>query len=87
MIYLLDTGPLVSAFARREAACKRWAEALLTSLPVPSVTCEPVITEAAHMLGSGDRLLETMDRGLLLFERPSEREPNNVQRSTSNAQH
>ncbi|HOC00997.1 MAG TPA: pilus assembly protein [Verrucomicrobiota bacterium] len=66
MIYLVDTGPLVSAFARRETAFKRWAEALLVTLPLPLVTCEPVVTEAAHMLGSGDRLLEAMHRGLLV---------------------
>ena len=65
MIYLLDTCALVSAFARLETAFKRWAEALLRTIRLPLATCEPVVTEAAHMLGSGDRLLEAMHRGLL----------------------
>lgn len=66
MIYLLDTCALVSAFARLETAFKRWAEALLRTLRLSLATCEPVVTEAAHMLGSGDRLREAMHRGLLV---------------------
>ena len=46
MTGLVDTGPLVSAFARRESRYKSWAERVLASLPVPLVTCEAVLTEA-----------------------------------------
>jgi len=63
---LVDTGPLVSAFARRETKFKRWAEDVLSSLTVPLVTCEAVITEACHMLGSGDRILEAVERKLIV---------------------
>jgi uncharacterized protein len=63
---LVDTGPLVSAFARRETKFKRWAEEVLSSVPVPLVTCEAVITEACHMLGSGDRILEAVERKLIV---------------------
>ena len=66
MTTLVDTGPLVSAFARRETKFKRWAEDVLSSLAVPLVTCEAVITEACHMLGSGDRILEAVERKLIV---------------------
>ncbi|MCK9590082.1 MAG: ribbon-helix-helix domain-containing protein [Terrimicrobiaceae bacterium] len=60
MTYLVDTGPLVSAFARREPKYKSWAEELLGRLPLPLVTCEAVITEASHLLGSSVRLMEAI---------------------------
>jgi uncharacterized protein len=63
---LIDTGPLVSAFARRETNFKRWAEEILSAAPLPLVTCEPVITEACHMLGSADRILEAIERKLIV---------------------
>ena len=66
MTTLVDTGPLVSAFARRETKFKRWAEDVLSSMAVPLVTCEAVITEACHMLGSGDRMLEAVERKLIV---------------------
>jgi len=66
MTWLVDTGPLVSAFARRETKFKAWAESTLASLPLPILTCEAVITEAAHLLGSSDRLLEAMERKLIV---------------------
>lgn len=66
MIYLLDTGPLVSALAREEAQFGRWAKDMLRRLPTPLYTCEPVLTEAAHFLGSGDAVLGAVADGLLL---------------------
>jgi predicted nucleic acid-binding protein len=63
---LVDTGPLVSAFARRENRFKGWAEETLGSASLPLVTCEAVITEACHMLGSGDRILEAVERRLIV---------------------
>ena len=35
-------------------------------MAVPLVTCEAVITEACHMLGSGDRILEAVERKLIV---------------------
>ena len=66
MTTLVDTGPLVSAFARRETKFKRWAEEILSAAPLPLVTCEPVITEACHMLGSAERILEAIERKLIV---------------------
>lgn len=65
MTYLLDTGPLVSALARREEAFGPWAKALLPSLPTPLITCEAVLTEAAHLLGTADPILAAVADGLL----------------------
>lgn len=66
MTYLVDTGPLVSAFARKEDVFKDWAEDLLAALPLPLVTCEAVIVEAAHLLRSPARLLEAIERKLIV---------------------
>jgi len=74
MTYLVDTGPLVSAFARREPKYKSWAEELLGRLPLPLVTCEAVITEASHLLGSSVRLMEAIDRKLIVCRFDLQRE-------------
>lgn len=65
MIYLLDTGPLVAALARGEPRFGPWAKALLPMLPRPLYTCEAVLTEAAHFLGSPVQVLGAMADGLL----------------------
>jgi len=70
----VDTGPLVSAFARREPKFKSWAEELLGRLPLPLVTCEAVITEASHLLGSSVRLMEAIDRKLIVCRFDLQRE-------------
>lgn len=66
MIYLLDTGPLVSALARKESRFGPWAKATLRRLPQPLYTCEAVMAEAAHVLGSADRVLAAVADGLLV---------------------
>jgi hypothetical protein len=65
VIYLLDTGPLVSALARKEPRFGLWAKDLVRRLPRPLYTCEAVLTEAAHFLGSADPVLATLTEGLL----------------------
>lgn len=65
MIYLVDTGPLVSALARDEPRFGPWARELFRRLPLPLYTCEPVLTEAAHFLGSPAPVLDALDDGLL----------------------
>jgi uncharacterized protein len=68
MIHIVDTGPLVAAFRRpadRDPFTK-WAANLLRALPSPLFTCDAVLTEAAHFLGSPAKLLEAIDRGLLV---------------------
>jgi len=68
MIYLVDTGPLVAAFRRPQDKdpYTPWASRLIRSLPYPLFTCDAVLTEAAHFLGSPARLLEAINRGLLV---------------------
>jgi uncharacterized protein len=68
MIYLVDTGPLVAAFRRPgdRDPFTPWAAKLLRSLPYPLFTCDAVLTEAAHFLRSPARLLEAINRGLLV---------------------
>ena len=68
MIYILDTGPLVAAFRRPQDRdpFTPWASKLIRSLRYPLFTCDAVLTETAHFLGSPARLLEAMNRGLLV---------------------
>jgi predicted nucleic acid-binding protein len=66
MIYLLDTGPLVAALAREPTDFGPWAKGLVRSLGQPLHTCEAVLTEAAHFLGSAQPVLAALGRGLLV---------------------
>ena len=68
MIYILDTGPLVAALRRPEDGdpFTPWAAKLIRSLPYPLFTCDAVLTEAAHFLRSPARVLEAINRGLLV---------------------
>jgi hypothetical protein len=68
MIYLLDTGPLVSALARDEPQFGPWAKDVMRRLPRPLHTCEPVLTEAAHFLGCAEPVLAALDDGLIVSE-------------------
>jgi predicted nucleic acid-binding protein len=68
VIYILDTGPLVAAFRRPQDKdpFAPWAARLIRSLPYPLFTCDAVLTEAAHFLHSPARLLEAIEKGLLV---------------------
>lgn len=68
MIHIVDTGPLVAAFRRPEDKdpFTPWAARLIRSLPYPLFTCDAVLTEAAHFLRSPDKLLEAVERGVLV---------------------
>lgn len=68
MIYILDTGPLVAAYRRPQDKdpFTPWAAKLIRSLPYPLFTCDAVVTEAAHFLRSPARLIEAIERGLLV---------------------
>jgi uncharacterized protein len=69
MKYLLDTGPLVALLNKRESPVLRaWVLATLPGLPWPLFTCEPVLTEAAHFLGTGRPILEMVEAGELVVE-------------------
>jgi len=68
MIYLMDTGPLVAAFRRPgdRDSFTPWARELVRSLPYPLFTCDAVLAEAAHFLRSPAKLIEAINRGLLV---------------------
>jgi predicted nucleic acid-binding protein len=66
VIHLLDTGPLVSALARKEPRFGSWAKDVLRRLPHPLYTCEAVLTEAAHLLGDPGPILAAVGDGLLV---------------------
>jgi uncharacterized protein len=68
MIHILDTGPLVAAFRPPEDKdpFTPWAARLIRSLPYPLYTCDAVLTEAAHFLRSARKLLDAVERGLLV---------------------
>ncbi len=68
---LVDTGPLVALFDRRDAAHDRCAR-VLKDIREPLKTTIPVLTEAFHMLGpasrASDRLRDFIERrGLSLW--------------------
>jgi predicted nucleic acid-binding protein len=66
-----DTGPLVAFLIEREPR-HRWAVEQFKSLPAPFFTCEPVLTEAFHLLGHArggiDRCFDLITRGLLVVD-------------------
>ena len=74
---LVDTGPLVALFDRKDAEHDRCAK-VLKSVREPLQTTIPVLTEAFYMLGpasrQSDRLREFVEKGGLsiwFFDRPS----------------
>jgi predicted nucleic acid-binding protein len=71
---LADTGPLV-AYLSAADAFHEWAVETLGRVSPPLVTCEAVLAEAAYLLRpSGDRVLELVERGLVVVEAPLARE-------------
>jgi predicted nucleic acid-binding protein len=67
--WLLDTGPLVAFFDRSEAF-HHWAKTKWAEAPLPLLTCEPVLAEAAYLLQeraglSPEKLLALFERGIL----------------------
>lgn len=66
---LVDTGPLVALLDRRDRF-HDWATNQLSKRNPPLLTCEPVLTEAAHLLrhiGGEPPLLELVSRGLVII--------------------
>jgi len=65
---LLDTGPLVALLVDREPR-HEWTVEQFRVLPAPLLTCEPVLTEAAHFLRHArrglDRLFDLLETGVL----------------------
>ncbi len=64
--WLLDTGPLVAFFDRSDAD-HEWAKQQWAQAPVPMLTCESVLAEAAYLLVEHARL--PSEKLLALFER------------------
>ena len=65
---LLDTGPLVAYLSRADGH-HHWSVARFSEVPPPLLTCEPVITEASHLLrrapGGVPALMELMERKVI----------------------
>jgi predicted nucleic acid-binding protein len=67
--WLLDTGPLVAFFDRSDAD-HEWAKAQWSQAPVPMLTCEAVLAEAAYLLREyaqlpGEKLLALFERKII----------------------
>jgi predicted nucleic acid-binding protein len=68
-VWLLDTGPLVAFFDRSDAD-HEWAKEQWANAPVPMLTCEAVVAEAAYLLQERaglppERLLALFERGII----------------------
>ena len=65
---IVDTGPLVAALDRRERT-HDWVVEQLRAITPPLLVCEPVLTEAAHLVrgrtGATDALLGLLASGAL----------------------
>ena len=68
---LLDTGPLVALLSEREAQ-HPWVTARFSEWTEPRVTCEPVLTEAFHLLskvrGGPAALRAALSEGLIVLD-------------------
>jgi predicted nucleic acid-binding protein len=68
---LLDTGPLVALLSEREAR-HSWVKAQFAQWRAPCVTCEPVLTEAFHLLakvrGGAAALRAALHEGLVVLD-------------------
>jgi predicted nucleic acid-binding protein len=62
---IVDTGPLVAVFNRRDQH-HAWAVEQSRTLAAPLVTCEAVLTEAYHLLGRVQRARMAFARWLQL---------------------
>lgn len=61
---ILDTGPLVALMNRRDDH-HAWAVGAFERVNPPLWTCEPVLTEAAHLTGAARQILEMVSAGTL----------------------
>ena len=61
---VIDTGPLVALLNRRDAF-HEWTMTALERLELPLWTCEPVLTEAAHLCGRAHELTGMLADGAL----------------------
>jgi len=67
--YILDTGPLVAFLNAREKnkRLRQWAVEVLSSVRWPLYTCEPVLIEAAHFIGTARPIVEMVEAGELVL--------------------
>lgn len=61
---ILDTGPIVALLNGRDRH-HQWTLEVLAGLTPPLWTCEPVLTEAAHLTGRASDLLAMLGEGTL----------------------
>lgn len=56
---IVDTGPLVAFFDRRERH-HRWSASRIEAMDAPLLVCEPVLTEAMYLLSRFPRAQDTL---------------------------
>jgi predicted nucleic acid-binding protein len=61
---ILDTGPLV-ALLNQGDRYHSWVTRAFGRVAPPLWTCEPVLTEAAHLTGAGRQIIEMVSAGTL----------------------
>ncbi|MEW6755543.1 MAG: PIN domain-containing protein [Candidatus Latescibacterota bacterium] len=61
---LLDTGPLV-AFLNGRDSLHEWALTQWGQIAMPMLSCESVLSEACHVLGSADAVMRLVERGVI----------------------
>jgi predicted nucleic acid-binding protein len=68
---IVDAGPIVALFDRREEF-HEWAIDEFARHPMPLITCEAVVVEAAYLMrawpGAQDKLLEWLGNGTLAVD-------------------
>jgi uncharacterized protein len=69
---IVDTGPLVALLDRRDGL-HRWAVETFEGLSPPFLTCEAVMTEAAHFLNDSSALSAAWLAGELVVDFDSEK--------------
>lgn len=81
-IVLLDTGPLVALLNARETH-HAWVKSQFATFRPPVFTCEPVLTEACHVLRQiptgGEAVMSLLLRGVIAVDLALEAEAEAVQ--------
>lgn len=67
MRLLVDTGPLVALLDRRDPL-HEWAVETFENLSPPYFTCDAVLTEASHFLGTSEALRAAWKAGELVVD-------------------
>jgi len=64
---IADTGFLIAHFVESDRH-HSWAKGMTGYFDAPFITCEEVVTETAHLLGSSNRVIQMLREGQLKIE-------------------